>query len=209
MINVITLDREYGSGGAEIARRLAERLGWKLHDQSLTDGLARLLDCGRCDVEGLEEKRDPLYYRLLKSFMRGSFEGNLNAPAFRVVDADRIFGATRRLVFDAAKAGRAVIVGRGSAHFLRDRADTFHVFVYAPLEDRIRRLCRGGASESEAASQAASVDAERAEFVRNYFKMEWPMARSAYHLMVNSHAGEDVAVETILRAVDVLEKAGV
>src|SRR5438876_11573573 len=86
-IRIITLDREYGSGGGVIAEKLASRLGWKLWDQLLTDEIARRMDCDCRDVEKHEEKRDPAYYRLLKSFMRGSFEGSLNARRLKMVDA--------------------------------------------------------------------------------------------------------------------------
>ena len=75
MIRIVTLDREYGSGGAAIAKTLAERLGWTLYDQKLTDAIAQDINCHRSEIEEREEKRDPLHYRLLKSFMRGSFEG--------------------------------------------------------------------------------------------------------------------------------------
>jgi cytidylate kinase len=207
MINVITLDREYGSGGAAIARKLAERLGWKLYDQLLTDGIARFINCRRSDVEKREEKRDPLYYRLLKSFMRGSFEGNLNAPNLGLLDADRIFSATKCLVERAAEEGRCVIVGRGSALFLRERNDAYHVFVYAPAEDKIQRLCRAGESEAAAAALVKSVDRERAAFVKRHFDIEWPATRSSYHLMINTHAGEDAAVEMILKGVAIHDKA--
>ena len=79
MIRVITIDREYGSGGADIAKALADRLGWRLWDQALTNEIARYMECDCRVVEEHEEKRDPLYYRLLKSFMRGSYEGSQNA----------------------------------------------------------------------------------------------------------------------------------
>ena len=70
MIKVLTIEREYGSGAAAIAQRLADKLGWKLWDQTLTDEVARSLECDRRHVEQQEERRDPLHYRLLKSFMR-------------------------------------------------------------------------------------------------------------------------------------------
>src|SRR6266566_5782342 len=79
MIRIITIEREYGSGAAAIAETLAERLGWKLWDQLLTEEIARLAHCERSAVEKREERRDPLYYRLLKSFARGSYEGSRGA----------------------------------------------------------------------------------------------------------------------------------
>ncbi len=79
MIRIVTIEREYGSGGGEIAQLLATRLGWKLWDQLLTEEIAKLAECPRNIVEVREERTDPLYYRLFKSFLRGSYEGSLNA----------------------------------------------------------------------------------------------------------------------------------
>jgi cytidylate kinase len=151
MIKVITLEREYGSGGADIARRLAERLGWKLWDQALTDEIARLMDCSSRTVQEREERRDTFTYRLFKSFMRGSFEGSLNEPRLNMVDADCIRKVAQKVVVAAADQGNAVIVGRGSAYYLFGRPDTLHVFVYAPFEEKVRRLVKTGKSEKEAA----------------------------------------------------------
>src|SRR5579862_2529502 len=107
MIRVITIDREYGSGGAEIASKVSERLGWKLWDQSLTDEIARLMECDCYAVEQHEERRDSLQYRLFKAFMRGSFEGALNAPRLKMVDADCIREVAQKVVLSAAEAGNA------------------------------------------------------------------------------------------------------
>ena len=87
MIRIITVEREYGCGGGEIAQLLSKRLGWKLWDQLLTEEIARLANCPKAVVECREERNDPLYYRLLKSFMRGSYEGSLNAPKLKMVDS--------------------------------------------------------------------------------------------------------------------------
>src|SRR5271167_2414252 len=98
MIRTITIEREYGSGGADIARKLAERLGWQLWDQHLTDEIARHLDCESRAVEGHAERKDALYYRLFKAFMRGSFEGSLNAPRLKMVDADCVREVAQQVV---------------------------------------------------------------------------------------------------------------
>src|SRR5262252_7902884 len=135
-IRIITIEREYGSGAPKIAERLADQIGWKLWDQSLTSEIARLAECDRSQVQRREERMDPLYYRLLKSFLRGSFEGSLNAPRLKLLDADSIFRLTQRIVLDAAAEGNCVIVGRGSAFFLENHEDAFHVFLYAPYEEK-------------------------------------------------------------------------
>jgi len=133
MIKIITIDREYGSGAADIAATLAARLGWKLWDQLLTIEIARILGCDRPAVEQREERRDALHYRLFKAFLRGSFEGTLNAQRVKMVDADCIREASEKVVREAAAQGNCVIVGRGSAYYLQSNPDAFHVFVYAPF----------------------------------------------------------------------------
>ena len=87
MIKIITVEREYGSGGGEVAQLLSERLGWKLWDHLLTEEIARLADCPKAVVEVREERNDPLYYRLFKSFLRGSYEGSINAHKLKLVDS--------------------------------------------------------------------------------------------------------------------------
>jgi cytidylate kinase len=205
MIRVITIEREYGSGGADIARRVSDSLGWKLWDQLLTNEIARLMDCDCRAVEKLEEKRDPLHYRLFKAFMRGSHEGAQNAPRLKIVDADCIREIAERVVKGAAEQGECVIVGRGSAYYLQDRLDAFHVFIYAPFEEKVRRLQAGGKSRDEAAELAESVDRERAQFIKQYFGVEWP-DRHRFHLMINSTLGDEVAAQTILDGVALLRK---
>jgi cytidylate kinase len=206
MIRLITIDREYGSGARDIARKLAERLHWQLWDQRLTDEVARRMQCDGKSVEELSERKDPLYYRLFKSFLRGSFEGTLNAPRLGMVDADRIRQVANQVVTMAAQAGNGVIVGRGSAYFLQDRTDVFHVFVYAPAETKVRRLQAEGRTEKEAAELVQTVDRDRADYIKQYFNMEWP-ARHLFHLMINSAMGDEAVVETILNSVARFEQA--
>ena len=166
-------------------------------DQLLTDEIARHMKCDSEHIEKHGERRDPLYYRLLKSFLRGSFEGNLSNPQMQMADAEGIRRVAEQLVTVAASEGSAVIVGRGSAYYLRDRSDSFHVFVYAPFEERVRRLQRAGKSEEEAIQLADTVDRDRAEFIKQYFGIEWP-ARHFFHLMINSTMGDTAVVQIVL-----------
>jgi cytidylate kinase len=197
MIKIVTIEREYGSGGGEIAHRLAEQLGWKLWDQLLTEEIAKLAECPKAIVEVREERTDPLYYRLFKSFLRGSYEGSLNAHKLKLVDCETILKLTERVVQNVAKTGNSVIVGRGSQHFLRNRQDTLRVFLYAPREAKVRRLLARGKSENEAEELVDSVDRERADFIQKYFGVEWP-DRAVYHTMVNTAIGDAAAAHTIL-----------
>jgi cytidylate kinase len=197
MIKIITIEREYGCGGGEIAQRLAEHLGWKLWDHLLTEEIARLANCPKAEVECREERNDPLYYRLFKSFLRGSYEGSINAHKLQLVDSECVIKFTERVVLHAAETGNCVLVGRGSQHFLRNRQDTLRVFLYAPKEEKVRRLLARGKGAKEAEDLVDTVDRERADFIDKYFGVEWPN-RSMYHAMINTSIGEQTVVQTIV-----------
>ena len=197
MIKIVTIEREYGCGGGEIAQQLAQHLGWKLWDHLLTEEIAHLANCPQSVVECREEKNDPLYYRLFKSFLRGSYEGSINAHKLNLVDSECIMKFTQRVVLHAADSGNCVIVGRGSQHFLADRKDTLRVFLYAPKEEKVRRLLARGKNESQAQQLVDTVDHERADFIAKYFGMEWPN-RSLYHAMINTSIGDEAVVQTIV-----------
>jgi cytidylate kinase len=206
MIKVLTIEREYGSGASPIAQKAAARLGWKLWDQALTDEIARFLKCDRRHVEQHEERRDPLHYRLLKSFVRGSFEGSMNTPNMQIADAEGIRYVSERTVRRVAEEGNAVIVGRGAAYYLQSRTDAFHVFLYAPFEEKVRRLRRDGKSEQEAADLVENVDRERTVFIKEHFGIEWP-SRTSFHLMINSAMGDEKSAEIVVNGLKAFEKA--
>ena len=200
MINIITMEREYGCGGGDIAQLVAKRIGWKLWDQRLTEEIARLANCPKAVVESREERNDPLYYRLFKSFLRGSYEGSINAPKLNLVDSETILKITRRVVEHAAEKGNCVIVGRGSQQFLKNRPDTLRVFLYAPREAKLRRLLARGKSEKEAEELIDTVDRERADFIQKYFNVEWP-DRAIYHTMINTAIGDECVADMVLSLV--------
>src|SRR6201987_3879610 len=200
MIKIVTVEREYGCGGGEIAQSLATHLGWKLWDQLLTEEIARLANCPKAVVQVREERTDPLYYRLFKSFLRGSYEGSINAHKLKLVDSESILKFTERVVQHAAKTGNSVIVGRGSQQFLKNRQDTLRVFLYAPREDKVRRLLSRGKSEKDAEELVDSVDRERSDFIQKYFKVDWP-DRPIYHAMLNTAIGDECVANMILTLV--------
>jgi len=204
LIRTITVEREYGAGGGVIARKLAQRLGWKLWDAELTCEIARLAKVDQAAVERMDERCDPLFYRLMKVFMRGSMEQSVAVHGMGHFDADSMVEFMQRVISGAASEGNSVIVGRGAPFLLRGRPDTFHVFVYAPFEEKLRRLQAAGKSEAEAVQELASVDRQRVIFVRRYFDMEWP-TRELYHLMINSKVGDEAVINTVLNEIAQLE----
>jgi cytidylate kinase len=197
VVRIVTIEREYGAGGAVIAEKLAARLHWKLWDQALTEEIARQAHVDRGSIERLEERVDPLFYRLMKVFMRGSYERSLPVSDLEYLDCENLVPFMTRVIEGVAAAGNCVIVGRGAPYVLRARADAFHVFIYAPRQEKLRRVIGMGKSEAEAAELLDSVDQERATFVKTYFGKDWP-TREFYHLMINSKVGDEVVLRAIM-----------
>jgi cytidylate kinase len=205
VIRIITIEREFGCGAAAIARELSTRLGWKLWDQLLTEEVARLAHCRSSDVKLREERTDPLYYRLIRSFAAGSYEGSSTAPVDSL-DADTIVEISERVVLDAAAAGHCVLVGRGSQHFLMHRDDTLRLFLYAARKDKVCRLVSEGRTPADAEDLVDRIDRERADFIRRYFKAEWPN-RPVYHAMFNTALGAEAVIQLILTLLRETESA--
>lgn len=202
MIRIVTIEREYGCGGPDIAKNLAARLGWKLWDELLTSEIARLTKSAPKAVERREWRKDPVVYRIFKSFLRGAFEGSLPPTSqLQLLDAERIAKLSEHLVKEAADGVPCVIVGRGSQYFLRDRTDAFHVFLYAPREVKIRRMVSDRTPESVAIEQIEAIDRERAAFIRKHFGRDWP-DHHLYDLMLNTAVGDKAVVGMILSSVD-------
>ena len=205
MIRIITLEREYGSGGGGIARLLADRLGWQLWDHELTCEIAKRLKCDVSSVEQREERCDTALYRLMKAFMRGSYEDQLGGTAVELLDADHLAEMFENIVNDVAAKGNCVIVGRGAPWFLRKRSDAFHLFVYAPYEEKMRRLRAAGRTEAEADELIQRVDRDRAAFIKKYYDKNWP-ERTLYHMMVNSKPGDEVVARLALDEISLLNQ---
>ena len=203
MFNIITIEREYGAGGSVVADHLARHFGWKLLDQELTARIASEACVDPSVVAGCDECIDHPLRRLAKVFWRGSYERMLPMSDERVFDADCMVEMATKIITEAAEDGRCVIVGRGGPYILRNRKDTFRVFLYAPRDFKIHRLSRR-MPEKEAVDLVDTIDRERAEFIKRYFNKDWP-CRSLYQIMINTSSGLDLAVETILGTMKTME----
>jgi cytidylate kinase len=203
MFRLITIEREYGSGAAAIAATLAERLGWKLWDHLLTEEIARIAQVDPSAVMRCDERRDSPLHRLAKVFWRGSYERSTPLSS-QIFDTDRMVAMMQDILDRIATEGSAVLVGRGAPYFLREHADAFHVFLYAPRAEKIRRTIADGHSQQEAEDLVDSVDRERIAYVKHYFNADWP-TRSLYHMMLNTAVGNEPVVKTILETMHLVE----
>ena len=203
MFRLITIEREYGCGGGDIAAELAQRLGWKVWDHLLTEEIARLAHVDPSAVLRCDERMDSRFYRLAKVFWRGSYEpgSTLGSQTF---DTDRMVSMMEQITARIAQEGNAIVVGRGAPYFLREQPDAFHVFLYAPRAEKIRRLLQDGSTKSSAEELVDAVDRERIAYVKHYFNADWP-TRSLYHMMINTAVGNDSVIETILHTMHLVE----
>jgi hypothetical protein len=205
VIRAITIEREFGSGASEIAGEVASQLGWSLWDERLTQEIARLTESTPEAVERREWRSDPIVYRIFRDFLRGGFEGGLPPTnRLRVLDSRRIAAVSETAVKTAFSNGPSVIVGRGAQYFLRNRKDVFHVFLYGPRDQKIRRLISAGTSENRAIEQVDTTDKARAAFVRQYLKLNWPEP-DLYHAMFNTDMGESCTATMLLQSVRAFE----
>ena len=203
MYRVITIEREFGSGAGEIALRLSQRLGWMLWDHALTEEIAKAANVECSAVERCEERLDSRFRRLAKTFFRGSYERSMPIE-YAPFDADRMVEIGHRLLEQLASRGNCIFVGRGSPYFLRKYPDTFHVFLYAPRAEKIRRLKQSGRVSRDVEELVDSIDRDRRVFVKHYFGADWP-TRSLYHLMINTSIGDENVMSTILNTMHSLD----
>jgi len=208
MYRIVTIEREYGSGGGEIACELAKRLGWKLWDHALTQEIAKVANVECSTVERCEERVDGTFQRLVKVFWRGSHERSIPLPGAEPFDTDRFVAVGAHVMDKIAEAGNCVIVGRGAPYFLRQRGDAFHVFLYAPHAEKLNRLLKVGKMEKEAEELLNTIDRDRITFVKRYFDADWP-TRCLYHMMINTAIGNASVISTILSTMRTLERAPV
>ncbi len=204
MFRLITIEREYGCGGGAISAQLAAQLGWKLWDHLITEEIARVANVDCSAVMRCDERMDSRLHRLAKSFWRGSYERNSGALGSQVFDTDHMMSMMQEIVDGIAREGNAVLVGRGTPYFLREHPDAFHVFLYAPRAEKIRRTIADGNSRAEAEDLVDSVDRERAAYIKHYFDADWP-TRSLYHMMLNTAVGNEAVIQTILDTMRLVE----
>ena len=203
-MSVITITRQYGAGGSEVARLSAGKLGWQLVDNEFVDEVAKRSGVSADEVAANEERAPSLLERLVRALASSSPEVFVpGGTQTTEKEADALVTPPEHVLAAASQSGNVVLVGRGAqAFFARAHAaDALHVFVVAPLEARIRELTvRLGVSADEAKQQAEKMEADRDRYVQRYYKRQRQDA-SNYHLVVNTgHLGYDGAADLVVCA---------
>jgi cytidylate kinase len=197
---VLTVNREFGSGGGRIAQTIAQRLGWKLLDRDIIDAIAYAAHVDSSVVRQYDEHVDSWLRRLNQQAMRSAaLAAGLELREGAVFDAEAMVKLTQKIVEEAWTEGNCVIVGRGAQCILQHKPDAFHVFVYAPLKDRIMRLRIRLEKGADVEQRMRIVDGERAKYIQEYFGKSWCNLH-LYDLMISSHEDEASTARVILDA---------
>jgi cytidylate kinase len=194
---LLTVNREFGSGGGRIAQAIAENLGWKLLDKDIIDAIAYAAHVDARVVQRYDEHVESWLRRLNQQAMRSAaLAAGLELHDNAVFDAEEMVKISQKVIEQAYAEGNCVIVGRGSQCVLQHKPEVFHVFVYAPHKDRILRLRARLPQGTDVEQRIRSVDAERAKYLQGYFGKYW-LNPHLYDLMVSSHPDEASTVGVI------------
>lgn len=197
---VLTVNREFGSGGGRIAQRIAEQLGWKLLDRDIIDAIAYAAHVTPKVVQRYDEHVQSWLRRLNQQAMRGAaLAAGIELADNAVFDAEAMVRISQKVIEEAWTEGNAVIVGRGSQCVLQHKPDVFHAFVYAPCKERMERLKERLEPGANIEQRLKTVDGERAKYLQEYYGKNW-MNPHLYDLLLCSSAGEAETVRVILSA---------
>lgn len=202
MKTVITIARQYGSGGREIGQRLAHRFSIPFYDRTLIAEAARQSGWSREILEQADEKAgNNLLHAMLENYSYA------DSPAEHLPVNDRLFQLQVKLICKAAANGPCVIVGRCADDILRGRKDVLSLFLYADLTFRKERAVREyNIQTKDAAGWIAKKDKQRASYYHFYTDRRWGETEN-YHLCIDSSSlGLTGTEELIARAVELREK---
>jgi cytidylate kinase len=199
---VLTVNREFGSGGGRIAQTIAEWLGWKLLDRDIIDAIAYAAHVDPKVVRPYDEHVDSWLRRINQQAMRSAaLAAGLELRENSVFDAEEMVKISRKIIEEAYSEGNCVIVGRASQCILQHKPDVYHVFVYAPYLDRLVRLRDRLDKGVHAEQRIRIVDEERAKYLQQYFGKAWNNPH-LYDLMISSRTDEEWTARAILYAMN-------
>ena len=197
---IITLSRQFGAGGSEVARRVAAGLGWRVVDNDLIDRVAQRSGLPPKEVARREERAPGFLERLTRALARSVPELFPN-PAEKVPEPEEaeLVRVTEAVVAELAAQGRVVLVGRAGSAVLRGAHDALHVKLVAPVAERLQTAVqRLGLDSKEAEKVLQETDANRGRYVKQHYGRDWEDATN-YHMVLNTGAlGLEGATELIV-----------
>ncbi len=189
---IVTIGREYGSGGRIIGKKLAEALGVNFYDNEVIDMIVTKSGLTNETVKKLDGQRT-------SSFLYSTFMSTQTAPL-----SDKIFFAQSKVIKELAEKESFVIVGRCGDYVLKDVENCLNIFIYAPMEDRIKRIQEVYDEKlNNYESYIKKQDKKRSDYYNYFTPNKWG-DRANYHLMIDSSIGIDSTVKMLLGVIEAL-----
>lgn len=197
MYHYVTIERQFCSGGQEVASLLAKKLGYKLYDHDILVETAKRLDLPAIYISDLEEtaQSNPLFN--LSQTALGGLAKKKNIPL-----SDQIFNMEKQIILDVSEGQNCIFVGRCASHILKDRDDCLRVFIYADNAFRTERaVAKENIEPDKAAAELKRVDKRRSDFFAAHTGRKWG-EREFFPLSLDSGAlGVSACVEILAAAV--------
>jgi len=187
-MSVITISREFGSGGSEVARLVADALGWTVIDNEFVDRVADRAGVSAEEIEQQEERVPTLIERLARALTVSAPEmfAAASDPQVALPPEDRIVHVTEAVIMEAVQQDHVVLVGRGAQAYLAEREGTLHAYVVAPREQRVRAVIdRLALPGDEAERKIDEVDEGRRRYVHTHYGRRWDDPAN-YDMVVNT-----------------------
>lgn len=196
---VITIGRQFGSGGRAIGRAVAEKLGIPFYDKEIIKHIAQESGLSHEILDDYDERPTNSF---LYSLSLGAYTyGNSMAGVMEMPMSDKIFVIQSDVIKNLAKQGPCVIVGRCAESVLKDEVPFLSVFIHTDMENRIQRVSEyDGISRAAAADVIRKTDKKRASYHNYYSELKWGAATS-YDLCINSKVGIENAAKLIVDCV--------
>lgn len=189
MNKIITISRQFGSGGRTIGKKVAKELGIPVYDQELLRQMAK--------ESGFVED----YIKEESEYTNGWLNAVLSYNSMQMSNQDKLWIIQQKIITDLASQGPCVIVGRCADYILRDKEELLTVFIHANMENRAKRIVTEyGEREQSPEQRLREKDKRRAAYYRFYTDMKWGKAQN-YHVSLDSGKfGIDGCVDLIIAA---------
>lgn len=200
---IVTISRMFGSGGSDVAARVARALGWTLLDNAVIDAVAERLGLPRSEVSQMEERVPSLAERVANAMRMSTPEYVVPVTDAALLEPteERVVEVTNRVIREAVQQGHAVLVGRGAQAMLGDRPDALHVFCYAPRAFLIQyAIAHRGIDPASAEQEVDKRNKQREQYVKRHWERDW-RAFDNYHLCLDTgRLGIETAASLVVAA---------
>ena len=204
---IITISRQAGSGGHEIAELLAEKLNIPLHDRNVVEAAIKELNVDDIEALNPDEMDEKLVVDYVAKFAKGYHAIFGKGKLYHMIDhskdeeptiSEKLFQAESKVIQKLADAGPCIIVGRCADYVLKDRDDVLSIFIAADEEERVQRMMKRRELSHERASNAIEfTDRDRAKYYQAYTNGKWGAPNNYDITLSSTKLGIDGVVELI------------